>query len=90
MNNGFSQRMRECIAAAPDGSVITAFVFFSDIAGTATISRCINRIVSENVLRRVIRGVLEKPRYSRRMPGICLEGTMQTTDFAGGLHYDMY
>ena len=36
MNNGFSQRMRERIAAAPDGSVFTASDF-ADIADTATI-----------------------------------------------------
>ena len=63
MNNGFSQRMRERIAAAPDGSVFTASDF-ADIADTATIRQCLNRMVTEDVLRRVIRGVFEKPQYS--------------------------
>ena len=66
MNNGFSQRMRERIAAAPDGSVFTASDF-ADIADTATIRQSLNRLVAEKVLRRVIRGVCEKPRYSPRL-----------------------
>ncbi len=63
MNSGFSQKMRERIAAAEDGSVFTASDF-ADIADTATIRQCLNRMVSEKGLRRVIRGVFEKPRYS--------------------------
>ena len=63
MNNGFSRRMKERIATAPDGSVFTASDF-ADIADTATIRQCLNRMVSEKALRRVIRGVFEKPRYS--------------------------
>ena len=63
MNNGFSRRMKERIAIAPDGSVFTASDF-ADIADTATIRQCLNRMVSEKALCRVIRGVFEKPRYS--------------------------
>lgn len=63
MNNGYSQMIRRRIAAASDGSVFTASDF-ADIADTATIRQCLNRMVTEKALRRVIRGVFEKPRYS--------------------------
>lgn len=64
MNSGFTQRMRERILAAPDGSVFTASDF-ADIADTATIRQSLNRLVQEKVLRRILRGVFEKPRFSR-------------------------
>ena len=64
MNSGFTQRMRERILAAPDGSVFTASDF-ADIADTATIRQSLNRLVQEKVLRRILRGVFEKPRFSK-------------------------
>ena len=64
MNSGFTQRMRERVLAAPDGSVFTASDF-ADIADTATIRQSLNRLVQEKVLRRILRGVFEKPRFSR-------------------------
>ena len=42
MNSGFTQRMRERVLAAPDGSVFTASDF-ADIADTATIRQSLNR-----------------------------------------------
>lgn len=38
---------------------------FSDIASLATIRKCLGRQVDEGVIRRVMDGVYEKPRYSR-------------------------
>ncbi len=38
---------------------------FSDIASLATIRKCLGRQVDEGVIRRVMDGVYEKPKYSR-------------------------
>ena len=38
---------------------------FSDIADINTVKQSINRLIQENTLRRVFRGVFEKPKYSK-------------------------
>ena len=38
---------------------------FADIADTATIRQSLNRMVQENILRRILRGIFEKPRFSK-------------------------
>ena len=64
MDSGFMKRIRERVLASTDGSVFTSSDF-ADIADTATIRQSLNRLVRENVLRRIIRGVFEKPKYSK-------------------------
>ena len=64
MNSGFTQLMRKRIADAPFGYVFTTSDF-ADIADTATIRQSLNRMVQENILRRILRGIFEKPRFSK-------------------------
>ena len=64
MNNGYTEKIRNRIINAPDGSVFVNSDF-ADIADNNTIKQSINRLVQEGVLRRVIRGVFDKPQYSR-------------------------
>lgn len=47
-----------------DGSVFTSSDF-ADIADTGTIRQSLNRLVQEKILRRILRGVFEKPKYSK-------------------------
>ena len=64
MDNGFMKSIRDRVLNAEDGSVFTSSDF-ADIADTGTIRQSLNRLIRENVLRRIIRGVYEKPKYSK-------------------------
>ena len=64
VDSGYTRKIRERVLASPDGSVFISSDF-ADIADTATIRQSLNRLVRENVLRRIIRGVFEKPKYSK-------------------------
>ena len=64
MNNGYTEKIRNRIINAPDGSVFVNSDF-ADIVDNNTVKQSINRLVQEGVLRRVIRGVFDKPQYSR-------------------------
>ena len=64
MNNGYTEKIRNRIINAPDGSVFVNSDF-ADIADNNTVKQSINRLVQEGVLRRVIRGVFDKPKHSR-------------------------
>lgn len=64
MDNGYTRRIRERISSAEDGTVFAASDF-ADIAETATIRQSLNRLVREGTLRRILKGIFEKPRYSR-------------------------
>ena len=64
MDNGYTRRIRERISSAEDGTVFAASDF-ADIAETATIRQSLNRLVLEGTLRRILRGIFEKPKYSR-------------------------
>ncbi len=68
MNNGYTEKIRNRIINAPDGSVFVNSDF-ADIADNNTVKQSINRLVQEGVLRRVIRGVFDKPQYSRLLGG---------------------
>ena len=59
MDNGYMQEIRARILAAEDGAVFVA-PDFADIADTATIRQGLKRLI-----RRIIRGVYEKPKYSK-------------------------
>ena len=64
MDNGYMQEIRARILAAEDGAVFVASDF-ADIADTATIRQGLKRLSQSGVIRRIIRGVYEKPKYSK-------------------------
>ena len=64
MNNGYTEQIRDRIINAPEGSVFVNSDF-ADIADNNTIKQSINRLIQEGVLRRVIRGVFDKPKFSK-------------------------
>ena len=64
MDNGFMKSIRDRVLNAEDGSVFTSSDF-ADIADTGTIRQSLNRLVQDKILRRIIRGVFEKPKYSK-------------------------
>lgn len=64
MDNGYMQKMRARILAAEDGAVFVA-PDFADIADTATIRQGLKRLYQSGIICRIIRGVYEKPKYSK-------------------------
>ncbi len=64
MDNGYMQEIRARILAAHDGTVFVASDF-ADIADTATIRQGLKRLYQSGIIRRIIRGVYEKPKYSK-------------------------
>ena len=64
MSNSYMEKIRERIMQAPDGSVFVNSDF-ADISDTNTIKQIISRLIKEGTLRRIIRGVFEKPKYSK-------------------------
>ena len=64
MSNSYMEKIRERIMQAPDGSVFVNSDF-ADITDTNTIKQIISRLIKVGTLRRIIRGVFEKPKYSK-------------------------
>lgn len=64
MNNGYIKEMRERIISSEDGTIFIA-PDFADIADSATIRQGLKRLCQSGIIRRIIRGVYEKPKYSR-------------------------
>ena len=64
MDNGYMQEIRAQILAAEDGAVFVA-PDFADIADTATIRQGLKRLYQSGIIRRIIRGIYEKPKYSK-------------------------
>ena len=64
MDNGYMQKIRARILAAEDGAVFVA-PDFADIADTATIRQGLKRLYQSGIIRRIIRGIYEKPKYSK-------------------------
>lgn len=64
MTKGYMYEMRERILAANEGSVFAASDF-ADIADTNTVRSALHRLVQEGVLRRILNGIFEKPKYSK-------------------------
>lgn len=58
------QKIRARILAAEDGAVFVA-PDFADIADTATIRQGLKRLYQSGIIRRIIRGIYEKPKYSK-------------------------
>ncbi|MCQ2355377.1 MAG: type IV toxin-antitoxin system AbiEi family antitoxin domain-containing protein [Clostridia bacterium] len=56
--------IRRRIGKAPEGTVFTASDF-TDIAPQGVVKMALSRLVQENRIRRVMRGVYDKPEYSK-------------------------
>ena len=66
MDSGYTRQIRERILEAEEGTI---FVIsdFADIADTETIRRNLNRLTQAGTLRRILKGVYEKPEYSEML-----------------------
>lgn len=64
MNNGYTEQIRNRIINSPYGSVFVSSDF-ADIADSNTIKQIINRLIQEGTLRRIMRGVFDRPKYSQ-------------------------
>lgn len=63
LDSGYMKRIRERVLSAENGVVFTTSDF-ADIADSDTVRQSLNRLVNSGILRRVFRGVFEKPKYS--------------------------
>ena len=63
MDSGYMKRIRERVLSTENGMVFTTSDF-ADIADSDTVRQSLNRLVNSGILRRVFRGVFEKPKYS--------------------------
>ena len=63
MANGYSKQIQLRIHESPEGSIFVNSDF-ADIADSDTVRQSLNRLVNSGILRRVFRGVFEKPKYS--------------------------
>lgn len=66
MANGYSRQIQERISNAPEGTVFVNSDF-ADIADTETIRRNLNRLTQAGVIRRILKGIYEKPEYSEML-----------------------
>ena len=64
MANGYSKQIQERIGCVPEGTIFVSSDF-ADIADTETIRRNLNRLTQTGTLRRILKGVYEKPKYSK-------------------------
>lgn len=64
MANGYSKQIQERISQAADSTIFVSSDF-ADIADTETIRRNLNRLAQAGTLRRILKGVYEKPKYSK-------------------------
>ena len=64
MDNGYTKRIRERVLSLEDGTVFVTSDF-ADIADTSTIRQSLSRLVQSGTLRRILKGVYEKPKYSK-------------------------
>ena len=63
MNLGYASEIKNRINKADDGTIFISSDF-ADIADTQTVRRNLNRLTQSGILRRIINGIYEKPRYS--------------------------
>lgn len=64
MGKSFSTQIQERITHASDGAIFVNSDF-ADIADSETVRRNLNRLTQAGILRRILKGVYEKPKYSR-------------------------
>ena len=63
MTGNYAYQIRQRIGEAPEGTVFIG-ADFADIADTETIRRNLNRLTQAGTVRRVLKGVFEKPKFS--------------------------
>lgn len=63
MDNGYMRKARELVAAAEDGTVFVTSDF-ADIADATAVRQCLKRLTESGQLRRIRKGIYEKPRFS--------------------------
>ncbi len=66
MANGYSRQIQERINMAAGGTIFVSSDF-ADIADTETIRRNLNRLTQAGNLRRILKGVYDKPEYSEML-----------------------
>ena len=64
MANGYAKEIQKRIGAAPDGTIFIVSDLV-DVADSETIRRNLNRLVQAGTLRRILKGVFEKPKFSK-------------------------
>lgn len=64
MAKGYMQEIRERILSAEEGSVFSTSDF-ANIADTNTVRSALYRLIQDGILRRILNGVYEKPKYSK-------------------------
>ena len=64
MAKGYMQEILERILSAEEGSVFSTSDF-ADIADTNTVRSALYRLIQDGILRRILNGVYEKPKYSK-------------------------
>jgi hypothetical protein len=64
MNLSYAEQIRQRIGEAEAGAMFIS-ADFADIADTETIRRNLNRLVESGTIRRVLKGVYEKPKFSK-------------------------
>ena len=64
MAYGYAKEIQNRIGAASDGTIFIVSDF-SDVADSETIRRNLNRFVQAGTLRRILKGVFEKPKFSK-------------------------
>lgn len=64
MAKGYMQEIRERILSAEEGSVFSTSDL-ADIADTNTVRSALYRLIQDGILRRILNGVYEKPKYSK-------------------------
>ena len=64
MAKGYMQEIRERILSAEEGSVFSTSDF-ADIADTNAVRSALYRLIQDGILRRILNGVYEKPKYSK-------------------------
>ena len=61
---GYAKQIRERIDKAKDGTIFI-HADFVDVTDSETVRRTLNRLVCEQVLKHVLNGIYEKPRFSK-------------------------
>jgi hypothetical protein len=64
VSSGYTHQIKERILAAADGTVFVTSDF-SDIADNNTVRQNMLRFVNDGILRRIMGGIFEKPKYSK-------------------------
>ena len=64
VDNGYTKQIRERVCSYEAGTIFVTSDF-GDIADTSTIRQSLSRLVQTGTLRRILKGVYEKPKYSQ-------------------------